>query len=212
MQLTAVRFDPAPTETITLDSPAWRRTTPVALTRCWNGEPAPPELATVARLGWDDSCLLIAFDCGYDQLDADTGADVDQTIERMGLWERDVCEAFIASPAEPHAESYKEFEVAPTGQSCDVAINRPRVDCDMRWNSGMTTAATIAVVARRWQALMRIPFAALGTTPARGDRWRANLFRIGRVQGVRRYMAYSPTLTSTPDFHVPHAFVPLVFV
>jgi hypothetical protein len=58
---------------------------------------------------------------------------------------------------------------------------------------------------------MRLPFDGLGGRPRPGDAWRLNLFRIGRVGGVRQYLALAPTLTAAPDFHVPAAFVPLQF-
>ena len=82
---------------------------------------------------------------------------------------------------------------------------------DATWASGMDTAAAVDADARRWRATMRVPFAALAAVPRRGDRWRANLFRIGRYHGDRQYLALSPTHTPRPDFHVPGRFVPLVF-
>jgi hypothetical protein len=44
------------------------------------------------------------------------------TIDRD--WRGDVCEAFIRSPLEPHERIYKEFEVAPSGQWCDLLVDR----------------------------------------------------------------------------------------
>jgi alpha-galactosidase len=205
------RLDPAPALSADLDGAAWRPAAAVPIATTWRGDAVPAELATVARLGWCASYLWIAYDCAYRELDADAGPDVDVTRERGALWERDVCEAFVASAAEPHAESYKEFEVAPTGQWCDLAIHRPRVDVDMGWHSGMATAAAVDAAAGRWRAVMRVPFSAFGGPPARGDAWRANLVRIGRIDGERHYLALSPTGTAAPDFHVPAAFVPLVF-
>lgn len=211
MTLMVTRLDPPPALTADADSPLWRAVAPVAIATTWQGEAAPAELATWARLGWCESALWLAYECVYRELDVDESAAIDVTTERGALWERDVCEAFIASPAEPHARSYKEFEVAPTGQWCDLAIHRPRVDVDMGWQSGMATAAAIDAGAGRWRAVMRVPFSAFGITPTRGDVWRANLFRIGRVAGERQYLAYAPTGTPAPDFHMPGAFVPLVF-
>lgn len=188
---------------------AWRAAPPYALDRLWSGEPAPASLRTTARLVWTPTHLWLGFACAYVELDADT--EVNTSVERVALWERDVCEAFIWSPREPRPDSYKEFEVAPTGQWCDLAIRRPRVDVDWQWNSGMETAAAIDEAAGEWRAVMRLPFAAFDGAPAAGDVWRVNLFRLSRVEGVRHYLAYAPTGTSTPDFHVPACFVALVF-
>lgn len=199
-----------PPLTADLGHAAWRLGVPHAIDRLWNGEPAPPALATTARLLWTATHLWLGYECTYSELDID--AEVDTSVERVGLWDRDVCEAFIRHPREPREDSYKEFEVAPTGQWCDLAIHRPRVEVDWRWNSGMETAAAIDEGARTWRAVMRLPFAAFGGAPAAGDQWRVNLFRISRVEGARQYLSYAPTGTVTPDFHVPARFVPLEFV
>jgi hypothetical protein len=188
----------------------WRGAVPIAIDRLWSGEPAPHDLGTTARLLWTTTHLWLGFECGYRELDIDDV--VDTSVERVGLWDRDVCEAFIWNPREPRDDSYKEFEVAPTGQWCDLAIHRPRVDVDWRWNSGMDTAAAIDEEARVWRAVMRLPFSAFEGAPMAGDAWRVNLFRITRVGGARQYLSYAPTGTGTPDFHVPACFVPLEFV
>lgn len=211
MTLVATRFPRVPDLAEALDDARWRAIPETALATTWRGDDAPQALRTTARLAWSDAHLWIAFACAYSELDADSGRAVDTTTKRVALWDRDVCEAFVWCPAEPHATSYKEFEVAPTGQWCDLAIHEPRVRVDLTWQSGMQTAAAIDAERRTWRAVMRIPFSAFGVTPAAGDAWRANLFRISRLAGERQYLTYAPTLTPSPDFHVPAAFVPLVF-
>lgn len=212
MTLVATRFLRAHALDATLDAPHWRAIPAVPIATNWRGEATPQALHTTARLAWSDAHLWIAFTCGYTELDVDTDAAIDVTTERGALWERDVCEAFVWCPAEPRLTSYKEFEVAPTGQWCDLAIHEPRAHVDMAWQSGMETAAAVDPRSATWRAVMRIPFAAFGATPAAGDVWRANLFRISRLDGERQYLTYAPTGTPAPDFHVPTAFVPLRFV
>lgn len=199
----------APPLTADFADTAWRQAPSHAIDRMWSGAPAPAALTTTARLCWTRTDLWFGFECGFSELDLDD--DVDTAVERVGLWDRDVCEAFVQSPREPRADSYKEFEVAPTGQWCDLAIHRVRVDVDWGWNSGMATAGAIDGDASVWRAVMRVPFAAFGESPAAGEVWRVNLFRISRVGGVRHYLSYAPTGTSEPDFHVPACFVPLEF-
>ena len=58
---------------------------------------------------------------------------------------------------------------------------------------------------------MAIPFSAFEIAPQVGDEWEANLFRISRLNGVRQFLAYSPTLTEKPNYHVPEKFVKLKF-
>lgn len=190
---------------------AWCAEPQHRIDRLWSGGPAPATLATSARVIWTASHLWVGFECAYAELDIDEPAAIDPAVERVALWERDVCEVFVQHPREPRPDSYKEFEVAPTGQWCDLAIHRPRVDVDWRWNGGMETAATIDGGARVFRVVMRVPFTAFDGAPAPGDVWRANLFRIGRVHGERQYLAYAPTGTPAPDFHCPDEFVPLMF-
>jgi hypothetical protein len=191
------------------DHPAWREVVEVPLAATWRGDVAPAALATTARLAWTPSDLWVGFECAYTELDVD--ADPDASRERHGLWERDVCEAFVQSSREASATSYKEFEVAPTGQWFDVAIRQPRLDVEWDWNSGLRAFAAIDPEAGVWRAVLAVPFAAFGGAPLDGERWRINLFRIARLDGVRQYLALSPTGTGAPDFHVPASFVPLEF-
>lgn len=209
MPIVVTRFPSCPALGADFAAAPWATLPPAAIATAWDGSPVPASLMTSARLGWSHDHLWIGYECAYAELDMDDAPDTG--VERAGLWERDVCEAFIQSPAEPHGDSYKEFEVGPSGQWCDLAIHRPRVDVDLGWQSGMATAAAIDHDRRVWRAVMRIPFTALGVVPRAGDRWRANLFRIGRIDGERRYLAFAPTGTPAPDFHVPARFVPLVF-
>ncbi|NOT60610.1 MAG: carbohydrate-binding family 9-like protein [Acidobacteria bacterium] len=188
---------------------SWHAALPHSLSRTWQGGFCPKPLHTTARLLWTPTDLWIGFSCGYSELDMDEQCD--PTQERPSLWERDVCEAFIQSPHEPSERSYKEFEVAPTGQWLDVAVRTPREDVDWDWHGGIQTAAEIAEPKRCWRAVLKIPFAALGRAPQPNDTWRANLFRISRHEGERQFMAYAPTLTEQPDFHQPEKFVSLQF-
>jgi hypothetical protein len=192
------------------ESDPWRRAYPMPIDRNWRGDPAPPELRTTARALWTADELWFGFECGYTELDVD--ADCCLTDERYALWERDVCEAFVRSPREPEARIYKEFEVAPTGQWCDLNIDRTRTRHDWVWRSGMRTAHEISEAERVWRVVMAIPFAAFDARPQRGDSWWGNLFRISRRRGERHYLALSPTLTRSPNFHVPERFVRLKFV
>ena len=209
MQVTAHFASSPPPLIADLADAAWQAAAAFPIDRTWRGDPAPPGLETTARVLWTARHLWFAYECRFTELDIDS--DYDTAVERVALWDRDVCEAFVRSAAEPRADSYKEFEVAPTGQWCDLVIHRPRVDVDWQWQSGMETAAAIDLAGGVWRAVMRIPFAAFGATPQADDHWHLNLLRISRVRGVRHYLAYAPTGTEAPDFHRPEYFVPLVF-
>jgi hypothetical protein len=194
---------------VEFESGGWSRAVAHEIGHDWQDQPAPSALSTVARLLWNEREIVIGYECGYTELDVDEGADA--SVERHGLWDRDVCEAFIRSPLEPHDQSYREFEVAPTGQWCDLLVDRARMWHDWEWQSGMRTYARIDEPRSVWRVAMAIPFTAFGCQPQAGDRWQANLFRISRFDGCRRYLALSPTMTEIPNFHVAGAFLDLLF-
>lgn len=206
--ITAI-FHQSPELTVDFNSSVWREAPLLSIDRLWNGEPAPTELKTTARALWDDCHLIFGFECNYTELDIDTEYDV--ADERHALWDLDVCEAFVRAPNEPHEKHYKEFEVAPTGQWCDLIVDRALMKADWQWRSGMRTIARIDETEKIWRVAMEIPFSAFGCAPSSGDKWYGNLFRISRLHGERQYLAFSPTLTELPNYHVAERFVPVRF-
>ncbi|HEY8462366.1 MAG TPA: carbohydrate-binding family 9-like protein [Blastocatellia bacterium] len=202
-------FCPSPQLTVNFDDECWRRARRLAIDRDWRGESAPAELKTTAMVLWSEREIFFGFECGYAELDIDEEFDAHR--ERYALWDRDVCEAFVRSPVEPHERHYREFEVAPTGQWCDLVVDRSRMLADWQWRSGMRTASRIIEREKIWRAAMAVPFEAFGCEPRVNDLWHANLFRISRSNGVRQYLALSPTFAEKPNFHVAEAFVKLRF-
>jgi alpha-galactosidase len=187
-----------------LDNAAWRGARPVRLTRYWSGEDAPPERHAEARVTWSDKALCIRFECQQHE-PLVVNSEPQTAHKTVGLWERDVCEIFIA-PNVNDPERYLEFEAAPTGEWLDLAIRRmiEKRETDWEYSSGMSAAARIGE--GRILIAMRVPWEAFGRVPQAGERWRANLFRcVGSGEG-RGYLAWQPTRTALPNFHVPEAF------
>jgi hypothetical protein len=58
---------------------------------------------------------------------------------------------------------------------------------------------------------MKVPWTAFGKKPESGDVWLGNLFRQVGSGETRGYLAWSPTMTRTPNFHVPEKFGEFVF-
>lgn len=193
-----------------LDHAAWSQARPARLVHYWSGELAPRERHAEVRALWTANALFMRFDCQqHEPLVVNTEP---QTAQKtMGLWERDVCEVFIA-PNVNEPERYYEFEAAPTGEWLDLAIHQTpdKRETDWEYTSGMTTAARIDN--ERITIAIRIPFEALGRVPNVGDRWRTNLFRCVGSGETRGYLAWQPTRTEQPNFHVPDAFGWLCFV
>lgn len=185
------------------DHSEWKGAQPIQITRYWSGEEAPPSRNAEARIIWSDESLAVRFVCNQRE-PLIVSSTPQLTQKTIGLWDRDVCEIFIApNPSDPNR--YFEFEAAPTGEWVDLAINlgpTQRVT-DRGFDSRMTTAAQIA--GDQLTISMRIPWSEALPKPQRGDVWRVNLFRCVGI-GNQRYLAWQPTHTPEPNFHVPEAF------
>jgi alpha-galactosidase len=187
----------------------WERARAVPLVRYWSGDVAPPERHAEARLLWSEEALTVRFLCR--QSEPLVISDEPQTAEKsLRLWERDVCEIFIA-PERNEPERYFEFEAAPTGEWIDLEIRwKPEGrETDWHYHSGMTAAA--AVEDERIVIAMRVPWEAFRRRPQAGELWRVNLFRCVGRGAERGYLAWQPTRTAEPNFHVPQAFGGLRF-
>ncbi len=187
-----------------MDNPLWASVRPLLITKYWSGEEAPAERHAEVRLLWSEEALYVRFDCPQREPLVVSGEP--QTERKtLGLWDRDVCEIFIA-PDVREPERYFEFEAAPTGEWVDLAIRwTPEGRAtDWEFDSGMTTAARILL--DRIRVSIRIPWKALGRAPRAGERWRANLFRCVGSGDARGYLAWQPTRTEKASFHVPSVF------
>ncbi|HEX8772029.1 MAG TPA: carbohydrate-binding family 9-like protein [Pyrinomonadaceae bacterium] len=187
-----------------LDHEVWEGTSPVQLTRYWSGEEAPRARHAEARIVWSPFALSVRFTCRQDE-PLVINATPQTEVKTLGLWERDVCEIFIA-PDRNVPERYFEFEAAPTGEWLDLSIHQRADARETLWefHSGMTAAARID--ASQIIIAMRIPWDAMGRPPKEGERRRANLFRCVGAGDGRGYLAWRPTHTPRPNFHVPQAF------
>lgn len=187
-----------------LDAHEWQKAVSVKVAQYWSGEAAPDGRAFVARLLWSDTALYVRFEAAQTEplVISETP---DLSKKTLKLWDRDVCEIFIA-PDKSMSNKYFEFEIAPTGEWIDLGIevtpNERKTDWD--YKSNMTSAARIdkdkVVMA------IKIPFASLGKTPKVGNVWLGNLFRCVGKDPIRGYLAWQPTKTKEPAFHVPEAF------
>lgn len=195
------------------DGPFWKSAQRLEFKYNWCGIPAPPELHTVAMITWSDTCLFAGFECAYDELDLDDAEAESFNCEKehYALWERDVCEFFVRTHLNSDARAYKEFEAAPNGQWCDLKIDWAGKIRDWEWQSDMQVSQVVDTANKIYRLTMAIPFKSLEAMPEHGTCWQVNLYRISRLKGERRYLAWSPTMTSKPNFHVPERFVFLEF-
>jgi hypothetical protein len=172
-----------------------------------------PDLETEVRGFWTDSHLYLLFTSPYRSLNlflpARNGPDRDK------LWDRDVVEVFLGDDW-THIRHYREYEIAPTGDRVDLAIDLDKKGDDAKaWNSGWLTQARIDEGAKIWYASARIPLSSVSTAKVSpGTRWRMNLYRIdgNGPDSERRFLCWQPTCVVDRDpNHVPEAFGTLVF-
>jgi predicted TIM-barrel fold metal-dependent hydrolase len=176
---------------------AWGSATPVRLEYQSGDGSARPAISTAVRALWSDQFLYLAYECPYTKLDTFTPT---QTTERIGLWDKDVVEAFIGTdPAK--LTSYTEYEWSPSGEQLDLKLDLPARD--FAWSSGMESAVSVDEAAGVWRLEVRIPMKSLSAAvPQPGTRWRINLFRHDTATDAG--LAFSPALTGT--FHTPERF------
>jgi hypothetical protein len=193
-----------------LDHESWKKARGVLIENYWSGEKAPSERHAKVKLLWSDSALYVRFKANQIEplVISRTPNLKGKTI---GLWDRDVCEIFVA-PNPKESDKYFEFEVSPNGEWIDLKIqlmpDKRKTDFD--YISGMESAAKIES-GKVWMA-MKIEWKAFGKAPKATDIWKGNLFRCVGSGDTRGYLAWSPTKTEMPNFHIPEAFGEFQFV
>jgi hypothetical protein len=191
------------------DNEAWQRCRPVTIAHEWSGEPAPIERHAEVRICWSNQALHVRF-VGNQHEPLVVSAAPQTDRKTLGLWDRDVCEIYIA----PNADEpwrYFEFEAAPTGEWVDLSIVLTAEGRHTDWDfySGLTVASKVS--ASQVTVGLRVPWSSSIPKPKVNERWLINLFRCVGPEAPERYLAWRPTKTPEPNFHVPEAFGPLDF-
>jgi Carbohydrate family 9 binding domain-like len=197
------------TDVSDLDNECWDECKPVQIMSLWSGPEAPAPRHAEARVCWTNEAIGVRFICHQHEPLIASATPVTNK-KTLGLWDRDVCEIFLApDPAKP--ERYFEFEAAPTGEWVDlgILITPSGRETDWDYASGMSTTAKVEP--GQVTVGIRIPWSESIPKPWRGDEWRVNLFRCVSLDPVMRYLAWRPTGTPEPNFHVPEAFGVLRF-
>jgi alpha-galactosidase len=192
-------------------APWWQSAEPVRFNSDWKGENHDRDLETEVRVLWSAEMLYLRFVCRYQTVFVFD--DSESNGRRDHLWDRDVAEAFLQPPdsirpGDPAARSYKEFEVAPNGMWIDLDIS-PSGLADL--SSGMGRSVHINEKGKIWTAELAIPIQSLTRNFDPNMPWRANFYRVEGNAEPRRYMAWQPTHTPEPNFHVPESFGVLRF-
>ena len=204
-EIVAVRVD----RQIVLDGanpvPEWQLASPVRFDKDWQGRNSDPKRATEVWVLWSPQTLYLRFACRYRELFL--FSDSDANGRRDQLWDRDVAEVFL-QPDPSRERYYKEFEVSPNGMWVDLDIF-PGGRADLK--SGMTRSVVLHEAAHQWVAELAIPMQSLTDNFDPRVVWRLNFFRVEGTVEPRHYMAWQPTHSPQPNFHVPGVFGHLRF-
>jgi hypothetical protein len=184
---------------------------PVRLRRATDA--AAPRLATSVAAWYDDAYLSILFSATDDLIRSTYHRDDEP------LYEQDVVEVFLAPNG---LQRYFEIEVNPHGAVFDAAIDSPEgtrsnMKTDRAWRCEGRFVALRKVTESSGvmsiDTMLRIPFIALErVTPAEGETWRGNFFRIDRhPEHGDEFSAWQPTMKTPADFHVAAVFGALRF-
>src|SRR5437879_10878124 len=131
-----------------------------------------PKLRTEVRGFWTDSYLYLLFISPYSELNLWLPAN--NSKDRLKLWDRDVVEFFLGDDWKD-IKHYREFEIAPTGDWVDLAIDLNKNSYDAKWQSGWQRKGRIDEKAHVWYAAARVPLPAVSQQPVKpGPKWRAN--------------------------------------
>jgi uncharacterized protein (DUF362 family) len=182
------------------DAP-WQRAKAVRFASDWQGRARA--IATSVRFVWGPEALYVGFELEGAGLFSDTARPIERERER--LYEEDCVEIFLGlNAATP--ERYFEIELGPFGHWFDLAIDRgAKKREDVAWSSGLTVKTTRDAAGRR--AVIEASLAApeIIAALASGARLPLGLYRV-EGKGERAYLAWSPTMTAKPSFHVPERF------
>jgi hypothetical protein len=205
-----VRGNPA----LTLDPAAelWRDAASQTMDKDCSHEIEYKNLTTEIRSFWTDTNLYLLFRCPYTMLNLFLPPNNHEP--HVGLWDRDVVEMFLGYDW-TNIRHYREFEIAPTGDWIDLAIDLDRESYDHSWRSGWHTMARIDKEHKVWYAAAQIPLSAVSPEPVRdGTKWRGNLYRIDGLGAdpQRHFLCWQPTCVEKRDpNHVPEHFGTIVF-
>ena len=190
----------------------WKKAASQSFAKDCSRQISYPHSKTEVRGFWTDTDLYLLFRCPYRELNLFLPPD--NTKKRRGLWDRDVVEMFLGDDW-TNIRHYREFEIAPTGDWIDLAIDLDHKGGEEDWRSGWKTTARIDKETKIWWAAAKIPLSAVSGKPVSdGTKWRMNLYRIDGLGAdpQRHFLCWQPTCVQNRDpNHVPEHFGALIF-
>ncbi len=203
-------------ETVTVDGkanePVWARAQAVEWDTDWAGKPSG--VKTRARFAYDaEKSLHVLWELSGAAFKNSQKLPVKK--EHTKLWQDDAVELFLGSP-NFSSKHYYEIEVGPFGHFFDLEVDHDKPESDasrdnIPWSSGMKSAQVRDEAKGTAVIELSLTSADVAKLLVPGTRLPMGLYRLegkdvaGAPDG-RHYLAWSPTLTEKPAFHVPERF------
>ncbi|HQY61160.1 MAG TPA: DUF362 domain-containing protein [Polyangiaceae bacterium] len=203
-EVRASRLRGAPPELDGQVDAVWATATPVTWDTDWSGRPTG--VRTTVRFLWSDQALYGLWELEGAGLNTDTSRPVDHERER--LYQEDCVELFL-TPDPAHPRRYFEIELGPFGHVFDIDVDREAKREDIAWSSGAKVGTRRDAAGRKATVEVALSAPQLVAALGPGKRLPLGLFRMeGRREAGRDrlYLAFRPTRTPKPNFHVPEAF------
>ncbi|MFI5300389.1 MAG: DUF362 domain-containing protein [Polyangiales bacterium] len=179
---------------------AWARATPVKWSTDWEGHAS--DVATSARFLWSSDALYVLVEISSAGLHADATRSRD--VDRPKLYEEDCVELFLGASLADR-DHYYEIEVGPFGQFLDLDVQHAQKKSDVAWSSKPTIATRTDAVKHTATIELSLKSPDVLALLVPGVRLPLGLYRMEGTS-PRQYLAWSPTRTPKPNFHVPAAF------
>ena len=182
------------------DEAAWASATVSSFATFWSGKTSPT--TTKVRALWNEHALYMLWELEGAGLNVDMSRPV--TVERENLYQEDCVEIFF-TPDPAVRQRYFEIELGPKGHYFDLLIDHRTNVSDEAWSSGLEIATKTDAV--KHTATIEVAFRnpELLATLKSGAKLPINMFRM-EGKAPREYLAWSPTRTPRPNFHVTDAF------
>ncbi|MFO0666262.1 MAG: DUF362 domain-containing protein [Polyangiaceae bacterium] len=194
-----------PDKSITIDGvvdPFWNTAVPVSFETDYAGRATGTK--TEVRFAWNERGLYALWKLEGAGLHVDRSRDVH--VEREKLYEEDCTELFL-TPDPTRRLHYFEVEVGPLGHFFDLDVDRETKRSDTAWSSKPRIASHVSGSEVTLEYVLEASDIVRALRP--GAKLPLGLFRM-EGKAPRKYLAFSPPRTKSPNFHVPEAFGELV--
>lgn len=189
----AARFTTPPIIDGRLDDACWQQAAPIGGFKV-NGSGKPAANATEARIGYDDTGLVIGFVCS----EADPASLVRTPAARDGneVYRNDCVEVML-DPGRSQ-DKYVHFLVDANGTVFDRAVDQGGTIGNDTWSADVEAAAFVGD--GFWSCELRVPFSSLGLTPKAQGEWGVNLCRNKWKPAENSAIAHNASFNKATDF------------